>query len=355
MSSGLRYVHIGVGGFGQHWCTQVLPRLRAIGLATPVAAVDIDPDVLPAAASQLGISEGHLFREAREAIEHTRPHFVTIVVPPAAHEAMVDLAVEYGCHILSEKPLADTMTACCRIYRKVTRAGLKMAITMNHRFDQDKQTLERVLRSAQFGPVDYLVGRNTWACRRRGQWGQFRYDIPDPLLVEGTVHHFDIMRALAGANARKVHCLSWRPPWSEFAGDCQAHVSVEMENGVKVLYEGAKANAAGLNGWAEDYWRAECRDGTLILDRRRLTSLCDLHGAHCESAIPLDEREVWGSAWLAELFCRWLLGGDPPPNTLEDNIHCAALLFAAIESARKGASVDVPAFMARHLRRLDKA
>jgi len=355
MSTQLRYVHIGVGGYGQHWCTEVLPRLRTQGLAVPVAAVDINPDVLPCAASQLGISDGHLFRQAREAIEHTRPHFITLVVPPAAHEAMVELAIEYGCHILAEAPLADTMPACCRIYRKVARADLKMAVTTSHRFDQDKQTLQRLLRSGQFGPLDYLVGRNTLACRRRGQWGQFRYDIPDPLLIEGTVHPFDIMRALAGANARKVRCQTWNPPWSEFTGDCQAHIAVEMENGVRVLYEGAKANAAQLNGWGQDYWRAECRDATLVLDRRQLTSLSDLGDSHCESAIPLDEQPAWSNAWLAELFCRWLLGGDPPPNTVDDHIHCAALLFAAVEAARKGAVVDVPAFLARYLRQVDNA
>jgi len=32
----------------------------------------------------------------------------------------------------------------------------------------------------------------------------------------------------------------------------------------------ANANAVGLNGWYNDYIRAECRDATVILDRRSL-------------------------------------------------------------------------------------
>ena len=37
MSKTLRGVQIGVGGFGQHWCTGVWPRVRGLGLAEIVA------------------------------------------------------------------------------------------------------------------------------------------------------------------------------------------------------------------------------------------------------------------------------------------------------------------------------
>ncbi|NQU76249.1 MAG: Gfo/Idh/MocA family oxidoreductase [Planctomycetes bacterium] len=345
----MTYIHIGVGGFGQYWCTAVLPRLKSLGLAEAVAAVDIDRDVLPKAKEQLGLSENRLYTSAEQALTEREADFVTIVVPPAFHEEMVDLAVRHGCHILSEKPIADSMEGCCRIYRKVKDAGLKMAVTMSHRFDQDKQSLERLIHSGRYGQLDYIVGRNTWTCRWRGQWGQFRYDIADPLLVEGTVHHFDIMRSLSGANAKWVHCLTWNPGWSEFHGDSQALVLLEMTNGVKVFYEGAKANASQLNGWSRDYWRAECEQGTLILDNRQMRLVQDLKGERVEEPIDLDEREVWTHAWLAQMFCEWLGGGDSPPTTIDDNIQCSALLFAAIESAHTGKMVDVAEFLRRHM------
>jgi hypothetical protein len=57
--------------------------------------------------------------------------------------------------------------------------------------------------------------------------------------------------------------------------------------------------------------------------------------------------------WLAGLFLDWLEGGVEPPNSLEDNIQCAALQFAALESAHSGLPVDVQEFLARHLREVD--
>lgn len=346
MNRPLQYIQIGVGGFGQHWCTAVLPHLKNLDLAEPVAAVDIDPESLARAGDQFHLSDDRLYASAERALAEREADFVIIVVPPAFHEEMVDLAVRYRRHILSEKPIADSMEACCRIYRKVQRAGLKMAVTMSHRFDQDKQSLQRQIESGQYGKLDYIVGRNTWTCRTNPSWGKFRYEIPDPLLIEGTVHHFDIMRALAGADARTVHAVTWNPVWSEFQGDAQGLILLEMENGVKVFYEGAKANASQLNGWSDDYWRAECEGATLELDRRRLRIIRENRETE---KLPLAEQKAWTNAWLAELFARWLRGDEAPPNSIEDNIQCAALLFAAIESAHLGEIVDVQAFLEKHL------
>ncbi|MFH1569028.1 MAG: Gfo/Idh/MocA family oxidoreductase [Gemmatimonadota bacterium] len=349
----LTYVHIGVGGFGQHWCTAVLPRLRALGLAVPVAAVDINPEVLGRAREQLGLAEGDLFTSAARALDERHPDFVTIVVPPASHEEMVGLAAAHGCHILSEKPIADTMAACCRIYAKVRRAGLKMAVTMSHRFDQDKQTLEREIRSGRHGRLSSLIGRNTWNCRAFGSWGRFRHEIADPLLVEGTVHHFDVVRALTGADAQSVYAATWNPPWGEFAGDSNALVTMVMTNGVRAFYEGNKTSAATLNGWTQDYFRAECERATLELDNRRLRVISDLGGERAITEKALARQPAWTNAWLAELFANWLNGGEAPPNALEDNIQCCALLFAAVESAHTGQVVDVQEFLRKSLATTD--
>ncbi|MCL5271087.1 MAG: Gfo/Idh/MocA family oxidoreductase [bacterium] len=345
MNKPLRYIHIGVGGFGQHWCTAVLPRLRELGLAEPVAAVDINPDALGKAKSQLGLSDEQLYTRAAQALAEREADFIVIVVPPSIHEEMVDLAVKHGCHILSEKPIADTMAACCRIYRKVMNAGLKMAVTMSHRFDQDKQTLEREIKSGRYGRLSSLIGRNTWNCRKFASWGKYRHEIADPLLVEGTVHHFDIIRALSGADAQTVYAATWNPPWGEYAGDSNGLITMTMTNGVRVFYEGNKTSATTLNGWGRDYFRAECELATLELDNRRLRIMSDLGGERVVTEKELARQPAWTNAWLAELFVNWLNGGAPPPNTLDDNIQCCALLFAAVESAHTGRVIDVQDFL----------
>ena len=82
------------------------------------------------------------------------------------------------------------------------------------------------------------------------------------------------------------------------------------------------------------------------LDNRVLHKITGAGDTLHRETIPLEEQAAWTNAWLAELYVGWLNGGPEPPNSLADNIQCAALLFAAIESAHKHIPVDVQKFLA---------
>jgi predicted dehydrogenase len=350
----LRFIHVGVGGWGRRWCDTFLHRaVVELGIAVPVAAVDLDPAQFWRPQQGYGIAPERCYTDAEAAFaaHGTEADFVVIVVPPAHHEAIVGLALRYDLHILSEKPIADTMASAARIHRKVTRAGVRMAVTMSHRFDADKQTLERHVRSGAYGAVGHLVCRLLLNHRRDGDWGRFRHRIADTLLIEAGVHYFDIVRALSGADARSVYASTWNPSWGEYVGDSTGLVVMEMTNGTRALFEGSMTSAASRNGWDNEYWRAECEGAILELDERRLRAI---RGGSEETPVveelPLDERPAWMNAWLAEWFVEWLRGRAPAPTTvIEDNIQCQALTMAAIESAHTGAPVDVQAYLARHL------
>jgi predicted dehydrogenase len=226
---------------------------------------------------------------------------------------------------------------------------------MSHRFDQDKTTLRHELRSGKHGLLDYLVCRFTCDCRRFASWGTFRHEITDPLMIEGAVHHLDILADLAGADCDTIYAQTWNPPWGDHAGDSQGLVTLHFGNGTRALYEGAKANAVGLNGWAQEYIRAECEHGTLILDRRHLEYFAYDSGrtwataSNADDTIPLLEQPKWSHAWLIEKFVHWLAGGEAMETNVENNLQSVALIFAAIESSRTGQPVKVQEFLQPYL------
>ncbi|WP_346656625.1 Gfo/Idh/MocA family oxidoreductase [Bradyrhizobium sp. IC4061] len=111
------------------------------GTIEVVGLVDIDTKALEKSRKHLGLNVERCFTSAQEAFRTVAADFCTIVIPPALHEPVVDLALARSMHILSEKPIADTMEASARIATKVKAAGRKMRVTMSHRFDQDKTTL----------------------------------------------------------------------------------------------------------------------------------------------------------------------------------------------------------------------
>ena len=344
----LKLIQVGAGSWGEHWCRDFLPPNIAEGLIEVVGVVDIDPMALQKAASTLGLRYDQCYTDPKKAFAECDADFCTVVVPPAFHEEIVDLALAHDLDILSEKPIADSLVGSVRIAEKVKRSGRKMAVTMSHRFDQDKTTLRETLRSGRFGELGYLICRFTCDTRKFATWGKLRYEMADPLMVEGAVHQLDILADLAGAKCETIFAKTWNPNWGEYSGDSQGIVLMSFENGVHALYEGAKTNAVGLNGWYNDYIRAECRDATVILDRRSLeyfpynpsgkwTTAVQGQG----TAIPLLQQSKWINTWLIERFVRWLQGGEAMETNVEDNLQSVALIFSAIESSKSGQPVKV--------------
>ena len=343
-----RMIHIGLGEMGRNWCEVALPPNIDDGLIEVVAAVDINPAALAVAQDSLGLSADQCYTDLRKALGENPADFCAIVVPPAHHEAVVDAALAYGLHILSEKPIADSLTASVRIADKVKRAGLKMGVTMSHRFDQDKTSFRHELRSGAYGALDYLVCHLTADLRKRGSWGVFRHEIPHPLMIEGAVHHLDMLADLAGANCDTIYAQSWNPPWAEYAGDSQALVTMVFENGSRAFFEGACANAVGLKDWERETIRAECELGTLALNARRLERfpydpstqrIAKIEGQG--EPLPLMERRKWKNTWLVEQFVQWLDGGEAMETNVEANLQSVAMIFAVIESGRTGQPVKV--------------
>jgi predicted dehydrogenase len=353
-----KVILVGTGGQGRAWCQRFLPPNVADGLIEVVAAVDVNEAALINAQEALGVPAEKCYTDLQRAFDETPADFCVIVTPPAFHEAVVDVALAHDMHILSEKPIADTLEGAVRIAEKVKRAGKKMGVTMSHRFDQDKTTLRQELRSGRNGAIDYLVCRFTCNMRNFGDWGaHFRHTMKDALMIEGSVHHLDILADLAGAKCDTIYAQTWNPKWGEYGGDSQGLVTMHFANGVRATYEGAKTNAIGLNGWAQEYVRAECEKATLIMDRRRVERhpyeggrIYKREGEGNE--IPLLEQPKWMNTWLVEQFVQWLDGGPEMETNIEDNLQSVALIFAAIQSSQTGQPVKVQELLAEARRQV---
>lgn len=347
-----KVIHVGVGSFGRRWCTEFLAANIADRTIEVVALVDVDPKALAFGRNALGLPESACYTDPRKAFAENKADFCTIVVPPGFHEAVVDVAIEHGVDILCEKPIADTMEASARIVRKVKGAGRRMAVTMSHRFDQDKTTLRQIIRSGQLGRVNSVSCRYAADLREHMAWGAlFRHTMMDPLMIEGAVHHLDLVADFAGAQCKTLTASTWKPEWAKYAGDTDGVVMMTFLNGARGVYEGSSSAAVGLNDWTKEYVRVDCEFGTAILNNREIEifTRSDLVRQRCREGqgqkIQLITQPKWLNTWLIEKFCKWLDGGPEMETHVEANLHAAALIFAGIESARKGHTIDVQEYI----------
>lgn len=348
-----RVIHVGVGVFGRRWCREFLANNVSDGTIEVVAVVELDEASLAYGGSVLGVPPGRRYRDARQAFAENPVEFCTVVVPPGFHEAIIDLAIEHGVDVLCEKPIADTMAATVRIARKIREAGRKMAVTMSHRFDADKTALRRLVRSGTLGRISTVTGRFHADRRSDLDWSSpFRHVMAHPLLIEGAIHHLDIIADLAGSQCETLFASTWKPDWAEYVGDTDGMVSMVFANGVRAVYQGTVTAAVGLNDFYQDYIRVDGELGTAILNHREIelfmrASLPRQQRREGEGQkLSLPSQPKWINSWLIELFAAWRAGGPKLDTAVADNLQTSALVFAAIESSRTGATVRVQDFIA---------
>lgn len=342
MSAKKRMLQVGCGGFGEYWLGVIIPRVAPF--AELVAAVDVNPDTF-VNATKAGLPLEKCYTDIKKALEENEVDFVNIVVPMHLHENIIDEAIAAGVDIVCEKPLGHSMESCARIYQKIKAAGRKLAVTMSHRFEVEKQTVEKLVKSGDYGKPNYIVSRLTM----KRNMNPNADSTPELIVSNALIHNLDTIRGICGCNAKTVYANAWISQ-PEISPAPSALVVLEMENGTRAVLEESFANAHGLDGWSDEYLRAECTYGTIIADHRKVTVESDMGYPYpMYAVVPLLENEYWDHALILRKFVEWLDGGEPSVTQYEENIQCCALAYATIESVRTGKSIDVQEFLKTYM------
>jgi len=172
-----------------------------------------------------------------------------------------------------------------------------------------------------------------------------------------SIHHFDLIRALLGADPVDVSGSSWNAPWSGFAGDVAASLRFTMANGAPALYEGYCRSSGDLTSWYGDI-RAECADGAVTMVYPRLY-LAGRGASQEQVAAPRRELAEVGDLQDGQtLSFREFLDatdqGRVPESSGAENLVSVAMVFAAAEACRSGRRQSIADYLLdrrRHGRR----
>jgi predicted dehydrogenase len=331
----VRLIQVGVGGYGRTWL-DTLGRRR--GRASHVALVDTDPAALAAARLEIGLPADKCFATLGEALEHVESDALLCVVPPDRHEGVIVPALEAGLHVLSEKPIADTIEAARRIVDRASAAGRTLMISQKGRFHPWVRRFREALAADEVGRLSHLTLHYRAPLFRWGASG-FRHEMADPLLVEMSIHHFDLLRALLGRDPVDVVGTSWNAPWSGFRGDVAASLRFTFEGGLPVIYEGYCRSSGDLTSWFGDV-RAEGENGTLTFVHPSLY-LAGRGADQLQVAAPrADLARVGdlqdGQTLAFDEFVDAVAAGRQPESSGADNLISVAMLFAAVDACHGG-------------------
>lgn len=338
---------LGAGGWSkEHWITNVLPsftdKISIVGL------VDKNKAVLNDSGKILNLKQNELFETIESAFQNTNPDFCIVVLPPHIHFQAYKAAIRHNVPILSEKPISDKYTDCIKTFDLITKSKIKMAVIQNYRYEGPIMTLKQVLDSGELGRIDYIIARYASDYRKAKSWDVGSvYEMTEPLLSEGSIHHMDMIRYLSGSDCKSMQGISWNPKWSTFTGNSNTLNLMEMQNGVKAFYEGSSNEAGNINRWHQEYYRVECEKGAVTVNRDKTVRVYtrDANGITNIKILPILPSLSSGHHKILKDFIEWLDGGQTPETEIKDNIQSAAMVFAAIDANKKSKKINVQKYI----------
>lgn len=218
----MNVVLVGCGSISDSW----LKSLKRLPV-TPVALVDLDESVAHAQTDKFDL--GVLVTTSLdEALQKTEPDLVFNCTVPAAHFEVTTKALNAGCHVFSEKPLADSMREGLELLRLAHQTGSTFAVMQNRRYNPNVRTLKAFLDTGIIGDVttvnaDFFIGAH---------FGGFREEMAHVLVKDMAIHTFDAARFLSSRDAVAVYCSEWNPANSWYNADASAQAIFELTNGV---------------------------------------------------------------------------------------------------------------------------
>ncbi len=337
----MKVIQVGIGGMGNAWINAVLQSKEV----TFAGFVEVNDAIIEEQAVRYDMDRSRIFKSLEIALKKIRADAVINVTPPQFHKEVSCLAMDAGLPVLSEKPLAGTLTDAQAIVRKSNETGMLHMVTQNYRYHVPTQTLKSVLDSGELGKI----GAVTVEFFKGPHFGGFREEMPYPLIIDMSIHHFDLMRFFLGSDPVSVYGRSWNPPWSWYKGDASASVSLEFASGAVVAYNGSWCSNGQETPWNAN-WRFECEKGVVTLKDdqvhvQHLLGVEDRPGfRHNQNdaltLVPPIVMEREAQAYLLHEFYHAVTTGKAPATTCQDNIKSLGIVFDVVQSFATGSAVQ---------------
>ena len=276
---------------------------------------------------------------------------VIIATPPESHRALVEEALTAGKHVLCEKPLSEELEEVDAMIRCADEHDRRLIVGMNFRYLSTSQRIREIVAKRDLGALSYA--QFTYVRHRDGRrsdLNDYPMTMPFPMLLEQSIHHFDLIRFCYGEEVRRLVADSFRPAWSTYENDCSVSVLMELESGARVNYLGTWTSAWNKMSFS---WRSDFAAGVLLqgsqfgdLARVDFEPELGLEGERFKvDAEPIVPEVLASCTPLVDdsrALLKELTGELPAVTTARDHVQSLKIVQACIDSARESRWVTLP-------------
>lgn len=324
-------IRLGLIGAGHVAQISHIPAINKLQDASLVAICDDDIAKAHGLAQRYGVARA--FSDFEDLLRVPELDAVVVSTPNHLHAPMTLAALEYGKHVLCEKPPARSAAEAQQMADASRRTGKILMYAMNHRFRTDVQILRRFVEKRELGDIFYA--KTGWL-RRRGdrhvsEWYTNKRSAGGGALMELGVQMLDLALWLMG-NPKVASVTATR-----FAQDPRR--DVEDTLAAMLVLEG-RATLTLEVSWALlleknfAYLNLYGTDGAALLNPFRLHK--EMHGnlMNVTPALQADrndykvsyEREI-------EHFLRCIAQGEKPEASAEEGVALMRVIDAIYQSA----------------------
>jgi predicted dehydrogenase len=338
----LKIVQVGVGGWGQDWYKNIITKSEDFEL---VAVVDVEPSML-ACVQELGAKVEHCYSSIEQALESVESDAVLVTTTLPYHVPVALAALHAGRHVLTEKPFAPTIEEARQVIDLAAEKGLILMVSQNYRFFPAVRTVQALVRENRVGSIHTVnIDFRRYVPQNLGPKNR-HYHLKQPLLMDMSIHHFDLMRGVLGQEPVEISCTTWNPAWSSFDEPPAGAATIKFDGGAVVSYRGSWISSGPATPWAGE-WHIEGETGEINwTSRDNIGAGADrvsIHGiAKRARNAPMPVLEHIDRAGSLHAFAEAIQTGNEPETAGRDNIGSLALTAAAIQSATIGLPVRLP-------------
>jgi len=146
-----------------------------------------------------------------EAFSHEAIDVIVLCTPNHTHRELAIAALEYGKHVVIEKPIACTTAEADEILATAKRIGRRVLVAENHRYRPNVMAIERIVRSGDLGVIK-LIRINLLRQHqfKDEEWRANRECMGGGILIDAGIHWINVLLTLGGGFP--VSISAYQPP-----------------------------------------------------------------------------------------------------------------------------------------------
>jgi len=210
----MKKLNVAIVGTGAIASERHIPILSRTPQAQVVAVSDLNKEAAEKVASCFRIP--HVYTDMKEMLSKEPLDIVDLCTPPQTHADLALQAIEHGCHVIMEKPMALRSEDCKRMIEAARDRGVKICVIHQMLFYPPVQKALQLVKDGSIG--DFLgmrifIANPVWL--RTAEENDWVHKLPGGIIGETGPHLVYLSRAFVGevqnvsVKARKNTSFPW--------------------------------------------------------------------------------------------------------------------------------------------------